>query len=128
VRWQRAPTGLQGDEAHHAIQFEHLSDVGNDMTTLERLHELVDRLPESERETAARMLEALGHSPQGAALFASQEWFWGRRKSIEELAAEQGVKPIQDIDQLAGDFWPEDEGPDDFVNTLRRWRREDSEA
>lgn len=43
--------------------------------------------------------------------------------SGEQLAAEQGVKPIHDISELAGDFWPEDEGPDDFVNWLREQRR-----
>lgn len=43
--------------------------------------------------------------------------------SLEQLIAEQGVTPIQNIDELAGDFWPEDEGPDDFVNWLREERR-----
>ena len=42
--------------------------------------------------------------------------------SLEQLIAEQGVTPIQNIDELAGDFWPEDEGPDDFVNWLRKER------
>ncbi len=43
--------------------------------------------------------------------------------SAEQLAAEQGVKPVHDISELVGDFWPEDEGPDDFVNWLREQRR-----
>ena len=43
--------------------------------------------------------------------------------SFEQLVAEQQVTPIQDIDELAGDFWPEDEGPDDFINWLREQRR-----
>ena len=93
------------------------------MTTVDRLHELVDRLPESERETAARVLEALSRNRGSASLFASQEWFWGRRASVEDLATEQGVKPVVDIDQLRGDFWPDDEGPDDFVSWLREQRR-----
>ena len=42
--------------------------------------------------------------------------------SLEQLISEQGVTPIQDIDELVGDFWPEDEGPDDFVNWLRKER------
>jgi hypothetical protein len=42
--------------------------------------------------------------------------------SLEQLIAEQRVTPIQDIDELVGDFWPEDENPDDFVNWLRKER------
>ena len=43
--------------------------------------------------------------------------------SGEQLAAEQDVKPVHDISELIGDFWPEDEGPDDFVDWLREQRR-----
>ena len=43
--------------------------------------------------------------------------------SGEQLAAEQGVRPVHDISDLVGDFWPEDEDPDDFVNWLREQRR-----
>jgi hypothetical protein len=43
--------------------------------------------------------------------------------SLEQLIAEQGVTPIQDIDDLVGDFWPQDEDPDDFTNWLREERR-----
>lgn len=35
----------------------------------ERLHRLVDALPESEHDTAARVLEALGHSETGGPLY-----------------------------------------------------------
>lgn len=42
---------------------------------------------------------------------------------LVRLAAEQGVEPITSIDELAGDFWPTDEGPDEFVAALREWRR-----
>lgn len=41
--------------------------------------------------------------------------FW-RTESTEELAAEQGVKPVTDIDSLKGDFWPEDESIDEFLD------------
>jgi hypothetical protein len=43
--------------------------------------------------------------------------------SLDQLIAEQGVTPIQDIDELAGDFWPEDESSDDFINWLREEHR-----
>jgi hypothetical protein len=48
--------------------------------------------------------------------------FW-ESASLRQLAAEQGVGPIRDIHELAGGFWPEDEGPDDFINWLRDERR-----
>jgi hypothetical protein len=48
--------------------------------------------------------------------------FW-QSASLEQLAAEQGVAAVKDIGELAGDFWPEDEGPDDFIVWLREQRR-----
>ena len=46
--------------------------------------------------------------------------FW-RGKSVEQLAREQGVRPIRDLDDLAGE-WPEDESVDDFLALIRRSR------
>lgn len=42
---------------------------------------------------------------------------------VERLAAEQGVKPITDFESLLGDFWPEDEDIDEFIATVKAWRR-----
>jgi hypothetical protein len=39
-----------------------------------------------------------------------------RLPTIEELAAEQGVRPVESIDDLRGDFWPEDECIDEFLD------------
>lgn len=47
-----------------------------------------------------------------------------RVPDLATLADEQGISAVEDIDGLAGDFWPEDEDPDEFVATLREWRRE----
>ena len=44
-----------------------------------------------------------------------------------ELAKQQGVTPIRDINELKGDFWPEDESIDDFLAWLRATRREDED-
>lgn len=49
------------------------------------------------------------------------------RKELERLAAEQGVRPIADLDSLKANFWPKDENVDDFVRTVRK-RRRDSES
>ncbi len=52
--------------------------------------------------------------------------FW-RGASIEELAAAQGVEPIQNPDELWGDFWPEDESLDAFVEAIHELRHQDVE-
>ncbi len=36
-------------------------------------------------------------------------------------------RPVQKLEELYGDFWPEDESVDDFVNAVQHWRREDVE-
>jgi hypothetical protein len=40
------------------------------------------------------------------------------------LAAQQGVKPIANPQELFADFWPADETADQVVDAVRRWRRE----
>jgi hypothetical protein len=50
----------------------------------------------------------------------------GSRKHIDvqALALQQQVEPIQDPDDLRGDFWPEEESLDDFLQGLRVSRRD----
>ena len=36
-----------------------------------------------------------------------------------------GCEPVQRLEDLWGDFWPEQESVDDFISAVRRWRRED---
>ena len=42
--------------------------------------------------------------------------------SVEQLMAEQGTRPIPDVSVLHGDFWPEEESIEEFLETLREWR------
>jgi hypothetical protein len=42
--------------------------------------------------------------------------------SVEQLMAEQGTGPITDVSVLHGDFWPEEESIEDFLETLQEWR------
>lgn len=42
--------------------------------------------------------------------------------SIEQLMAEQGTSAIADPRVLLGDFWPEDEPIEDFLQALDEWR------
>ena len=37
---------------------------------------------------------------------------------LDELAAQQGVKPVARFEDLLGDFWPEDERIEDFLAWL----------
>lgn len=43
---------------------------------------------------------------------------------IWELAKQQGVKPIR-VENLKGDFWPEEESMDEFLAWLKTTRQED---
>jgi hypothetical protein len=42
--------------------------------------------------------------------------------SLEQLVTEQGTGPITDASVLHGDFWPEEESIEKFLETLREWR------
>jgi len=42
--------------------------------------------------------------------------------SVEQLMAEQGTGAICDVSVLHGDFWPEDESIEDFLDALHEWR------
>lgn len=42
-----------------------------------------------------------------------------------ELARRQGVKPIRSIEDLQGDFWPEEESVDEFLDWVRDMRQQD---
>lgn len=42
--------------------------------------------------------------------------------SIDQLVAEQGTGPITNVSVLHGDFWPEEESIEDFLDHLREWR------
>ena len=92
------------------------------MVTAERLHELVDALPEAERETAARVLEALVVRRPSAAVPGAA--FFGTVPGAPPVVLRPDSPPIRHVGELRGDFWPEDEGPDDFVTAVRAWRRE----
>jgi hypothetical protein len=65
--------------------------------------------------------------PSGSGQDADTFGFW-QHKSVEELAAQQGVQPIEDFQRFLdeiGDVWPEEESADDFIAWLRRSRREE---
>lgn len=48
--------------------------------------------------------------------------------SFQELAAQQGVVPIDNFDALLGKPAPEDETAEQFSAMLREWRREGTDS
>ena len=48
--------------------------------------------------------------------------------SFQELAVQQGVRPVEEFDALLGRRSPEDESADEFAVMLREWRREGAGA
>lgn len=42
-----------------------------------------------------------------------------------ELARQQGVEPIRSIEDLRGDFWPEEDSTEEFLSWLRDLRQGD---
>lgn len=50
--------------------------------------------------------------------------FFGAKTDLDILAAQQGVSVVTDFDSLLGDFWPEEWCADQFIATVREWRRE----
>jgi hypothetical protein len=63
--------------------------------------------------------------PEGAAvrltpLDQAHSSFW-QSKTLDELCAEQSVKPLTSMKDLAGD-WPEEDSIDDFLAWIRKVR------
>jgi hypothetical protein len=50
-----------------------------------------------------------------------------KRIDLDSLAVQQGVKPIDDPEELFADFWPEDESADQFNQAVRQWRQQGSQ-
>lgn len=54
--------------------------------------------------------------------------FFYNKIDIDALAESQKVKPITDLEELGGDFWPEEENLDEFLTTIRTWRESGSRS
>jgi hypothetical protein len=48
--------------------------------------------------------------------------FWASPVKVQKMAAQQGVVPVENIDDLRGEFWPEWESVEEFEETIRQWR------
>ena len=48
--------------------------------------------------------------------------------TFQQLAEQQGVRPVEDLASILGSRYPDDEeSVDDFLTLLREWRREGSD-
>ena len=105
------------------------------MSAKAELHDLVDELDDVQSARALTLLRAITTDGAGAeerlarrmgpAIMSGREFFSQTpTRDLAEIAKEQGVRPVSSIDELAGDFWPEEESIDEFLETVRNWRRE----
>jgi hypothetical protein len=104
----------------------------------DELHGLIDTLGDEEATAVLSFVRELHnraqpsvassegalHRRMGSSVISAQEFFIAPRKTIGQIAAEQGIRPIEDIDELADDCWPQDESVEVMAETIRRWRRE----
>ena len=72
-------------------------------------------MPEIETQPDSSLLERVEHEARRQRAHAR----------IWELARQQGVEPIRNIDDLRGDFWPEEESMDEFLSWLSDLRHGD---
>jgi hypothetical protein len=47
-------------------------------------------------------------------------------EEVQAFLQAHGAKPVARLEDLRGDFWPEDERVDDFLTARRRWQHEGS--
>jgi hypothetical protein len=76
-----------------------------------------------------QFVDALSRAPTPLpdAGLAEELYAFDALPDLEDLAKAQGVQPINDIDDLATDFWPEDESVEDFIAAATEWRHEEDE-
>lgn len=72
---------------------------------------------------------ALPHSPEDYVRLLERVKQEARRQKARarawELAKQQGVGPIRNIEDLRGDFWPEEDSTEEFLSWLRDLRQGD---
>lgn len=90
------------------------------LVTIETVLQLLRQLPPRERlRVVVQILPELERDLPSAPPTSN---FW-EGADVHVLAERQGVRPIDDFDALLGG-WPEDEQIDDFIATIREWRRQ----
>lgn len=112
------------------------------MGTKERLLALIDRLDDQQETEAFAYLSQMVDGAEGngsparqsddvateSTIVSGRDFVAAPQIDWQAVAAEQGVRPLGNLREVIGDFWPEDESVDDFIATVRGWRSEGGRA
>ena len=83
----------------------------------------ISKTPEMDaKEALVRVVEELSPDRMADVL----EFALSMKAQQMQEQSDGSVQPVQCLEDLWGDFWPEDESVDDFIETVQCWRREDS--
>jgi hypothetical protein len=96
--------------------------------TERRLREQAKQKKQTAEEYVVSLVEASLRQPPKMAPGMEKVWAELPRRDPAELdamAIAQGVPLNVKVEDLYGDFWPEDETCDEFIATIRRWRQEE---
>jgi hypothetical protein len=77
-------------------------------------------------EIEDRILEAVGELTAGRQREVLDFALFLQTQQVQRQP-DLNARPVQKLEELYGDFWPEDEPVDDFIDTVQQWRREDVE-
>jgi hypothetical protein len=88
--------------------------------SVDRVLQLLRQLPPRDRLRV--VVEVLPDFEQVLPGASSISDFW-ESADVYALAKSQGVRPVDDFDELLGG-WPEDESIDDFIVAVREMRRQ----
>lgn len=98
------------------------------MTTQSLQHAIEAAFKLSSREKY-QLIEVVARSLSQSGDLEAQSSAFLRGRTLDKLIAEQRLPVVTNLDDLAADFWPEDESADDinaFVEQQRRAEREQS--
>jgi len=99
-----------------------------DVTLPNRIHAALSHRVGTEEEKALtrEIVEILTGAHPPVSVEEVNSTFFAPTPTLEEMAAAQQVSVVADPTTLLGDFWPEDESTDDFIATVRAWRKDDA--
>jgi hypothetical protein len=80
---------------------------------------------EKHKEVPERLQKAEQVTAESQSDTAEEEYRKHAHARVWELARKQGVKPIRNMAELQGDFWPEEESIEEFLSWLRDLRQND---
>jgi hypothetical protein len=89
----------------------------------EKLQALIETAKELSVAEQLELISAVSQLVRGA-YRDSGSTFW-HSKTVEQLIAEQRVRPVESLKDLTVDFWPEKESADELIEYIYQQRLED---